>query len=278
MNFKELRKWASENLECLIAESSKTGRLFFKSDDHSIINSGEVTDITKLTDISRFAPSFRHLYLDLGSLSQSGRSAIPASFSVSRSDVLAFEKRASEDASILASTITGGLNETRVRFILKKPFHWNSVTIRVDGQRAVYDLIDDYSKDKENRWIRAVEINVAETKNHNNETPIKAYASCEIEKFKAAGMPNINESGAICLGDMAAIATLEAIGLSDILMLLNNVNLLSAYGNLHYRSSQGKDIDIERSDFSSSNDWFKHTFLSLFKKHDSVSLKGVEEK
>lgn len=156
-------------------------------------------------------------------------------------------------------------------FVLRNPIHWKRVKANThDESSALFDVIFDgpkgIRKDKEH-IMRSIGIRINTSSSSKLENmSFGAYAYYDENGNHYLHHPNVStsSSGKICMGSLDGSTTLGKLHISDIITLMEGVNMTSAYReNRRFYTNDGSEFYFEDcSDLYKRKDMFKpHTYL-----------------
>lgn len=142
-------------------------------------------------------------------------------------------------------------------FKLRNPVPIKRIYCNHNGEAQLFDLTYERKEDsnlvliKDDRYIlRSILIRIKDNNSKNIEdAPFEAFAFSDENGSRKLIHPNVNESSAtICLGTLAPFAKLGKVGIADISVLLEGMNMTSAYRNIELKDSNNNTYNTGSSD------------------------------
>jgi hypothetical protein len=184
-------------------------------------------------------------------------------------DIQDFNSWAEEDDASTVKFIKR-VNHNSLLFVLRTPLKWKRVKTDINERGEVFDLIisDGASPGgihKENQILRSILIIIKDEEGRSlGDLPFFAKAYSDEEGKSILNHPNVREtSGEICMGDLSRYTLLKAARISDIVTLLESINMTSKYHNIYVDDASGGKYSLEeKSTFNPSTGLFKqHSFF-----------------
>lgn len=162
------------------------------------------------------------------------------------------------------------VNQNSLLFVLRTPLKWKRVKTDISERGDVFDLVisDGASPGvihRENQILRSILITISDKEGRSlGDLPFFAKAYSDEEGKSILSHPNVREvSGEICMGDLSRYTLLKAARISDIVTLLESINMTSKYHNIHVDDASGGKYSLEeKSTFNPITGLFKqHSFF-----------------